>query len=134
MGGAKSQLFKEFVSLCCRGEDPEKKKKKKKKLTFFFSGFLVLRKHANIFINLFAMMLSTGIPELQSEVCSLSLSFSLFFLTPSPQADIRYLRDAFAIGQSEQAAADHFAKLIRSALGTKATNINFAIHIWAHSD
>jgi phosphatidylinositol-4,5-bisphosphate 3-kinase catalytic subunit alpha/beta/delta len=61
-------------------------------------------------------MLSTGIPELQSE------------------RDIEYLRDAFALGMSEEEAGKHFVKLLYQSLNTKATQINFAIHIWAHSD
>lgn len=66
MGSQGSDTFNEFVKLCCK-------------------GYNILCKHANVFINLFAMvsflsllaqriftnnlskMLSTGIPELQSE-------------------------------------------------------------------
>eukprot|EP00007_Cunea_sp_BSH-02190019_P008525 CAMPEP_0174246080 /NCGR_PEP_ID=MMETSP0417-20130205/41892_1 /TAXON_ID=242541 /ORGANISM="Mayorella sp, Strain BSH-02190019" /LENGTH=1374 /DNA_ID=CAMNT_0015325931 /DNA_START=40 /DNA_END=4164 /DNA_ORIENTATION=- len=97
MGGPKNPNFERFLELCKQ-------------------GYNILRRNANTFINLFAMMLSTGIPELQSE------------------RDIEYLRDAFALGMSEEEAGKHFVKLLYQSLNTKATQINFAIHIWAHSD
>jgi hypothetical protein len=59
-------------------------------------------------------MLSTGIPELQSE------------------EDIEYLREALELDLSEAEANDHFHKLIYESLKTIATQINFAIHIFAH--
>ncbi len=62
------------------------------------------------------------------------ISIWTIFICSQIQDDIQYLRNAFALDQSDESAANLFAKLIRSALGTKATNINFAIHIWAHSD
>jgi hypothetical protein len=48
MGGTKSPHFKRFVDVSSR-------------------AYNILRKHASLFINLFAMMLSTGIPELTCE-------------------------------------------------------------------
>ena len=118
MGGKKGENFKRFIDLCCE-------------------GYNILRKHANVFINLFAMvrwqlaaskrrehtltvialvqMLSTGIPELQSE------------------EDIEYLREALELDLSDEDAKDHFLKLIYESLKTIATQINFAIHIFAHS-
>lgn len=34
---------------------------------YFFQAFLILRKYGSFIISLFAMMISTGLPELQSE-------------------------------------------------------------------
>eukprot|EP01117_Protostelium_nocturnum_P006783 TRINITY_DN2436_c0_g1_i2.p1 TRINITY_DN2436_c0_g1~~TRINITY_DN2436_c0_g1_i2.p1 ORF type:complete len:1251 (+),score=411.48 TRINITY_DN2436_c0_g1_i2:224-3976(+) len=95
MGGKDSPDFKKFVDLCCR-------------------SYNILRKYANTFINLFAMMLSTGIPELTSV------------------DDIEYLRDAFSLGATEEQAKEKFTNLIFDSLDTKTTRLNNAIHIWVH--
>jgi len=60
------------------------------------------------------MMLSTGIPELQST------------------EDLEYLRMAFCLDLSDSEAAEKFTKLIYDSLYTKTTQINNAIHILAH--
>ena len=60
-------------------------------------------------------MLCTGIPELAS------------------QGDIEYLKEAFALGMSDDDAAKYFAKLINTSLNTKTTIINDAIHVFVHS-
>ncbi|KNE56070.1 hypothetical protein AMAG_01912 [Allomyces macrogynus ATCC 38327] len=57
-------------------------------------AYLILRRNANIFINLFLLMLSTGIPELQTV------------------DDLTYLRDAFCLGMPEDEAAEEFQSLI----------------------
>lgn len=96
MGGRDTPEFFEFVGLCC-------------------DAYNVLRNHASMFINLFAMMLSTGIPELQ-EV-----------------EDISYLRDAFSLDLTADQAREKFTDLIYEALDTKTTLLNNAIHIIAHN-
>ncbi len=53
-----------------------------------------LRRHANVIITLFLLMLSTGIPELQTE------------------EDLAYLRAAFGLGMTEAEAAEEFQSLI----------------------
>jgi hypothetical protein len=60
-------------------------------------------------------MLSTGIPELQTE------------------KDIEYLRQAMALELSDEEAGKLFSDLIYQSLQSMATQINFAIHIFAHS-
>jgi hypothetical protein len=95
MGGKDSPDFNRFVDLCGR-------------------AYNLLRKNANVFINLFCMMLSTGIPELRSA------------------EDIEYLRDAFSLDFTDSQAADKFKTLIYESLYTRATQINNAIHILAH--
>ena len=47
LGGRESLLFKEFIVTSCK-------------------AFMILRKNADIFVGLLSMMLSTGIPELQT--------------------------------------------------------------------
>lgn len=92
MGGKDSQDFQKFLEICC-------------------NAYNILRKHASIFINLFAMMLSTGIPELQTS------------------EDIEYLRDAFSLDFTEQQAAQKFRDLVYESLTTRTTQINNAIHL-----
>jgi len=74
----------------------------------------VIRGDANEFINLFQLMLSTGIPELQKV------------------EDIDWLRECMLIGESDESAARHFTNKIDVALATRTTQINNAIHILAH--
>src|SRR3990167_7862723 len=92
MGGVGSPQFEQFVALCCK-------------------GYNILRKHASRFINLMAMMLSTGIPELRKP------------------KDIDYLRNTLCLDLEDQEAAESFCKEISSSLGCKTTIINNIIHI-----
>ena len=46
--------------------------------------------------------------------------------------DIDYLRNAFALGQTDEEAAAYFSKLITVSLNTKTTVINDAIHVFVH--
>ncbi len=95
MGGKGSAEFKDFVALCCK-------------------AYNVVRKHSNLFLNLFSMMLSTGIPE-------------LMYLS-----DIYYLRDAFSAEMDEKQAAAKFEGLIYESLSTLTTQLNNSIHLLAH--
>lgn len=75
------------------------------------SAYLILRRRAALFINLLAMMLQTGIPELRSV------------------DDINYVRDALVLGESEKDAKDHFrAKLQESRKNSFYTSMNWFIH------
>ena len=95
MGGKGSEMFKEFISLCCK-------------------AYNVVRKHSNLFLNLFSMMLSTGIPELMH------------------LSDIYYLRDAFSAEMDDKQAAAKFEGLIYESLSTLTTQLNNSIHLLAH--
>jgi hypothetical protein len=94
MGGSEHPNYQRFVELACR-------------------AYNVLRKSSTLFINLFAMMLSTGIPELRCE------------------NDIAYLRDAFSLSLTDAGAAQLFARLINESLRTRTTALNFGAHIFA---
>jgi len=95
LGGTKSDHFQEFVKTCCL-------------------AYNILRKKADMFINLFQMMLSTGIPELQQV------------------EDIYYLRKAFSLDMDDEGAAKHLTNNIFISLNTKTTVINDIIHVIAH--
>jgi hypothetical protein len=75
LGGKESATFARFVAVCCR-------------------SYNILRRHAHLFINLFAMMLSTSIPELQ---------------TPD---DIMYLRRAFMMDLDDARATEAFTSMM----------------------
>ena len=59
-------------------------------------------------------MLSTGIPELQSE------------------DDIQYLKEAMMLHLTDEQATVHFNNLIKNSLTALSTQVNFLIHILAH--
>jgi phosphatidylinositol-4,5-bisphosphate 3-kinase catalytic subunit alpha/beta/delta len=61
-------------------------------------------------------MISTGIPQLTSH------------------EDLAYLIESFCIGKTDAQAREIFHSLILESLNTKATQLNFAIHILAHPD
>eukprot|EP00004_Rigifila_ramosa_P025199 TRINITY_DN748_c0_g1_i3.p1 TRINITY_DN748_c0_g1~~TRINITY_DN748_c0_g1_i3.p1 ORF type:complete len:138 (+),score=40.29 TRINITY_DN748_c0_g1_i3:123-536(+) len=95
MGGKGTPEFNRFIELSCQ-------------------AYNIVRAHSNVFINLFAMMLSTGIPELESE------------------SDIDFLKGTLSIQLSEAEATKKFTELIYQCLSTKATQINNFIHNVAH--
>eukprot|EP01104_Vermistella_antarctica_P001179 TRINITY_DN1123_c1_g1_i1.p1 TRINITY_DN1123_c1_g1~~TRINITY_DN1123_c1_g1_i1.p1 ORF type:complete len:1390 (-),score=408.34 TRINITY_DN1123_c1_g1_i1:32-4201(-) len=77
-------------------------------------AYNILRKRASIFITLFQMMLSTGIPEL------------------SQISDLEWLTATFNLHMSDADADQHLRQQILSALGASSTQVNDAIHILAH--
>jgi phosphatidylinositol kinase/protein kinase (PI-3 family) len=96
IGGKGTETFKFFEQTCS-------------------NAYNIIRKHARLFIVLFQMMLSTGIPELQK-----------------PE-DIFYLRDAFSLDLKDEDAANKFVDLIQVALNTTTTLINDTVHIMVHN-
>jgi phosphatidylinositol-4,5-bisphosphate 3-kinase catalytic subunit alpha/beta/delta len=101
LGGRDSPIFNEFVEICQK-------------------AYNCIRKHSHLFITLFQMvilkvpkpflfnfffffekMISTGIPELQSE------------------SDINWISVALALEKSNEEAAEDFKKLIIQSLETK---------------
>ncbi|EGC40128.1 hypothetical protein DICPUDRAFT_52203 [Dictyostelium purpureum] len=95
VGGKDSENFKRFVTTCCL-------------------AYNILRKNSDLFLNLFQLMLSTGIPELQ---CA---------------DDIDYLRKALAPQLTDEEAAEEFKKNIIVALNTKTVILNDLFHNFAH--
>ncbi|EGG24544.1 phosphatidylinositol-4,5-diphosphate 3-kinase [Cavenderia fasciculata] len=91
VGGKDSENFKFFVNTCCL-------------------AYNILRKNTDLFINLFQLMLSTGIPELQ---CA---------------EDIDYLRKALGPELTDAEAAEEFTKNIIVALNTKTVLLNDIFH------
>lgn len=79
MGGRDSEQFSTFSRLGAK-------------------AFSILRDNAHIFINLFALMLSTGMPELQSH------------------RDIYYLRKAFALEEDVESVRHLWERLVSGSL------------------
>ncbi|CAN7985181.1 unnamed protein product [Ixodes pacificus] len=74
-------------------------------------AFLILRRQGSLMISLFAMMLTTGMPELTSE------------------KDLDYLRDALVLDYSEADALAHFRAKFEEALNNSwTTSINWFAH------
>nr|CAD7257042.1 unnamed protein product [Timema shepardi] len=74
-------------------------------------AFIILRKHGSLILSLFAMMISTGLPELSSE------------------KDLNYLRDTLVLEMSQEDALTHFRSKFDEALGNSwKTSLNWATH------
>ncbi|XP_066998274.1 phosphatidylinositol 4,5-bisphosphate 3-kinase catalytic subunit delta isoform [Anabrus simplex] len=74
-------------------------------------AFLILRRHGSLILSLFAMMISTGLPELSSE------------------KDLNYLRDTLVLEYSESEALSHFRSKFDEALcNSWKTSLNWASH------
>ncbi|CAI8031374.1 Phosphatidylinositol 4,5-bisphosphate 3-kinase catalytic subunit beta isoform [Geodia barretti] len=74
-------------------------------------AYLILRRHASLFINMLAMMLQTGIPELRSI------------------DDLNYVRDALVLEVTEKEAREHFIhKLQEARRNAWFTSLNWYVH------
>ena len=74
-------------------------------------AYLVLRRRATLFINLLAMMLQTGTPELHSI------------------DDLSYVRDALVLGVTEKEATEHFhSKLQEARKNAWSTSLSWHVH------
>lgn len=96
LGGPESTIYAHFQDVACY-------------------AFNVIRRHANLLITLFMLMLSTGIPELQTA------------------ADIGWLKQVLITHLDDAEAAAEFRKRIQEALENKRTLLNDYVHILAHS-
>jgi len=94
-GGKDSADFKKFQGICCQ-------------------AYNLLRHNSDLFICLFGLMLSTGIPELKSV------------------EDISYLRRAFSLDLDDMAASEKFCKKIDQALHATSQTINDMFHHLKH--
>ncbi|XP_047485037.1 phosphatidylinositol 4,5-bisphosphate 3-kinase catalytic subunit delta isoform-like isoform X1 [Penaeus chinensis] len=80
-------------------------------------AFLILRRYGSFIISLFAMMISTGLPELQSE------------------KDLDYLKETLKLDLTETDALEHFRSKFDEALSNSwKTSVNWAIHSMAKNN
>lgn len=74
-------------------------------------AYLILRKNGNLFITLFALMLTAGLPELTSV------------------KDIQYLKDSLALGKTDDEALKQFRQKFDEALRESwTTKVNWMAH------
>lgn len=78
-------------------------------------AYMIIRKNANMLINLFSMMKCTGIPELQSV------------------KDLEYLRSVLVLGKTDGEAKEHFRSEIQRCLKLQwSTQLNWITHNFVH--
>mmetsp|Transcript_9981 Transcript_9981/g.13709 ORF Transcript_9981/g.13709 Transcript_9981/m.13709 type:complete len:1266 (+) Transcript_9981:125-3922(+) len=77
-------------------------------------AYNIVRRNANLFINLFSMMLSTGLEELTSV------------------ENIMFLRDQLVLDKTDEQAVTHFKSKIDEAEKTKTQQFNDVVHILAN--
>ncbi|XP_064642424.1 phosphatidylinositol 4,5-bisphosphate 3-kinase catalytic subunit alpha isoform-like isoform X2 [Lineus longissimus] len=93
-------LTEDFTTVVAKGADNPTKSAEFSAFTELCGkAYLILHKHANIFLTLFSMMLSCGIPELQS------------------LDDIGYLRKTLAVEKTEEEALKYFHHQFHDAYG-----------------
>jgi len=108
-------LTPDFVHIICKGEKKEKSQRWIDFKEHCKKAYLIVRRRANLLINLLNMMLSTGIPELQSH------------------DDVAYLRNTLCLEIEEEKAGEEFMREIEQALKDSwSVRINWATHIAAH--
>ncbi|XP_055374052.1 phosphatidylinositol 4,5-bisphosphate 3-kinase catalytic subunit beta isoform [Condylostylus longicornis] len=75
------------------------------------TAFLILRRHGCLILSLFAMMISTGLPELSSE------------------KDLNYLKETLVLDLTEESAREHFRSKFNEALANSwKTSLNWMSH------
>ncbi|RWS31604.1 phosphatidylinositol 4-phosphate 3-kinase C2 domain-containing subunit alpha-like protein [Leptotrombidium deliense] len=90
-GGDKpSKQFQYFIDYCCQ-------------------AFNIIRRHTNLFLSLFSLMISSGIPGVTSEA-------------------VKYVHRALHPSLSEAEAMSEFTRMITESLKSKFTQFNFFIH------
>lgn len=95
LGPVDSPAFRSFVDLACR-------------------AYNILRQHGDLFITLFSLMVTSGIPQLRTV------------------SDIQWVRDKLLLNATATQAASVFHDLIFEAMGTKATQVNDMFHMLRH--
>lgn len=95
LGGEGSATFTRFEKLCCE-------------------AYNHLRSHTSLIVTLFSLMLSTGLPELQT------------------YTDVEYLVHTLSPELTDDGAAQKFRGLIKESLHCKTTQVNNAAHIAQH--
>lgn len=104
-------LTNDFVYVITHGQNPQKSDAFNRFQQYCEQAFMIIRKKGSFIISLFAMMLSTGIPELSSV------------------NDLDYLRETLVLDLNEEQARSHFRSKFTEALRKSwKTSLNW----WAH--
>ncbi|XP_060563765.1 phosphatidylinositol 4-phosphate 3-kinase C2 domain-containing subunit beta-like isoform X2 [Ruditapes philippinarum] len=89
-GDRQSDRFQHFIDMCVK-------------------AFNILRRHANLFINLFSLMLRSGIPGITEK-------------------GVEFVQRALLPGLTDTQATSMFTRMIQESLSAKSTQFNFFIH------
>ncbi|XP_006823866.2 phosphatidylinositol 4,5-bisphosphate 3-kinase catalytic subunit alpha isoform-like [Saccoglossus kowalevskii] len=104
-------LTADFVNVISKGQPYDKSEEFKQFQIICSTAYVKLRKHANLFISLFMMMLSSGIPELQTI------------------EDVHYLQKTLAVNRTEDEALLYFVKQFDAAHGGGwTTKLDWLMH------
>ncbi|XP_072040803.1 phosphatidylinositol 4,5-bisphosphate 3-kinase catalytic subunit beta isoform-like isoform X2 [Amphiura filiformis] len=107
-------LTHDFVHVITRGKHTQATKEFEDFRECCESAFMILRRHGNLLITMFAMMLSSGIPELSDDT-------------------IHYLRETLVLDKDEDEARKHFQSKFNEALKNSwKTSVNWMVHHLAH--
>jgi len=93
MGGYKSQNYEKFKTFCCE-------------------AFNILRKNANLIINLFHLMLNSGLPQIVG------------------QKSLKIIEENFRLELTDQEAIKVFQHLIAESVSALAPQLNEQLHWW----
>ncbi|XP_035226902.1 phosphatidylinositol 4,5-bisphosphate 3-kinase catalytic subunit alpha isoform-like isoform X2 [Stegodyphus dumicola] len=109
-------LTEDFLYVIAKGaENPKKSREFQTFQQLCGKAYLMLRRHANLLITLFIMMLSTGIPELQSI------------------DDVGYLRKTLQVEKTEKEALEYFQNQFFEAYGGAwTTKLDWFFHSVKH--
>ncbi|XP_046389933.1 phosphatidylinositol 4,5-bisphosphate 3-kinase catalytic subunit delta isoform [Ischnura elegans] len=104
-------LTHDFVHVINKGQAKKEAKEFQRFQGHCEEAFQILRRHGGLILSLFAMMISTGLPELSSE------------------KDLGYLRDTLVLDLSNDDALTHFRSKFDEALcNSWKTSLNWASH------
>lgn len=104
-------LTHDFVYVINKGRSDKDADEFKKFQQLCEEAFITLRQHGSLILSLFAMMISTGLPELSSE------------------KDLNYLRETLVLDMTEEEALRHFRSKFDEALQNSwKTSLNWASH------
>lgn len=112
MGGKDSIEYANFVETCCK-------------------AYNFIRKNSAMFLTMFSLMVSTGMPELQSVKDIGLLCFIMFYyyfinIYKEP------FRKCLCLDKTDEEAAIHFRSLIAQSLSSFGTRLNHGLHILVH--
>lgn len=109
-------LTQDFLIVISKGAQESTKTKEFQRFQeMCYAAYLAIRSHASLFINLFSLMLGSGMPELQS--------FD----------DIAYLRKTLALEKNQQEALEYFSKQMNDAHhGGWSTKMDWIFHTIRH--
>ena len=96
MGGTNSIHFQRFKSLC-------------------YTAFIVLRKSANLILNLFALMVEANIPDIRME----------------PDKAVWKVQEKFRLELSDEEAIQYFQTLINDSVNALFPQLMETVHKWA---